>query len=111
MAEISAVTDASFATDVLGADRPVVVDVWATWCQPCRIIAKTLNELVETDLADKVIFTKLDADVNPQTVQSYDVRGLPTLLLFSGGELIDSLTGAYPKKAVINFLESALARV
>src|SRR6059058_1120504 len=81
------VTDQSFASDVLGASGPVLVDFWAEWCGPCRMIAPALEE-ISTELGDKVTVAKLNIDENPDTPSRYGVRGIPTMLLFNGGQPI-----------------------
>ena len=79
------VTDQSFATDVLGASEPVLVDFWAEWCGPCRMIAPALEE-ISNELGDKLTVAKLNIDENPETPGRYGVRGIPTMLLFKGGQ-------------------------
>ena len=101
------VTDQSFADDVLGADKPVLVDFWAEWCGPCKMIAPALEELSQT-LADKVTIAKLNIDENPETPGKYGVRGIPTMLLFKGGEPVAQKVGALPKSQLAAWLEGAL---
>src|SRR5690242_42508 len=89
-------TDASFDKDVLNADVPVLVDFWAEWCGPCRMMAPTVDQ-VATDYAGKVKVGKLDVDSNQQTAARYGIRGIPTLLLFKGGQIVEQKVGAIGK--------------
>jgi thioredoxin 1 len=101
------VTDASFTDDVLKADRPVVVDFWAEWCMPCRLVAPVLEQIAE-EQADKVIVAKLNVDENPITADAYQISSIPLLAVFSGGELVRSILGAKPKSAILAELEEFL---
>ena len=101
------VTDQSFAADVLGADKPVLVDFWAEWCGPCKMIAPALDELSQT-MADRVTITKLNIDENPETPGSYGVRGIPTMLLFKNGQVVAQKVGALPKSQLAAWLEGQL---
>jgi thioredoxin 1 len=102
------VTDASFAADVLQSDKPVIVDFWADWCGPCRMIAPVLEEISSTH-ADKVTVAKLDIDANPETAQAYQILSIPTMLVFQGGRPIKQIVGAKPKAALIAEFADVLA--
>ena len=89
-------TDASFDKDVLSAEVPVLVDFWAEWCGPCRMMAPTVDQ-VASDYAGKVKVGKLDVDTNQQTASRYGILGIPTLLLFKGGQIVEQKVGAIGK--------------
>ena len=101
------VTDDSFDSDVLKADGPVLVDFWAEWCGPCKQIAPALEEL-STDMEAKVTVAKLNIDENPMTPSKYGVRGIPTLMLFKGGQVAATKIGALPKGKLYEWVESVL---
>lgn len=101
------VTDTSFAADVLQADGPVLVDFWAEWCGPCRMIGPALEELSE-ELGEQVTITKLNIDENPDAPGRYGVRGIPTMILFKGGTPAATQVGAAPKSQIKRWLESAI---
>ena len=95
------VTDATFARDVLEASaaRPVLLDCWAAWCGPCRMIAPVMDELA-AESAGRYTVAKLDVDENPQTAAQFGVRSIPTLFIFKDGQLVDRLMGAQPKSVI-----------
>ena len=101
------VTDQSFQADVLDADKPVLVDFWADWCGPCRMIAPALEEIAGV-LSDKVSIVKINIDENPDTPGKYGVRGIPTMLLFKGGQAVAQKVGAAPRGQIQQWLESEL---
>ena len=102
-----AITDASFQSDVLDSDTPVLVDFWAEWCGPCKMIGPSLEE-ISNELAGKVVIAKLNIDDHPDTPSKYGVRGIPTMILFKNGQIADTKVGAAPKSALKGWLEGAL---
>ncbi len=101
------ITDDNFEEEVLKSDKPVLIDFWATWCGPCRMIAPIVEEMA-TEYDGKAKIGKLDVDSNQQTSIKYGVRSIPTLLLFNDGELKETIIGAVPKAQLVNKLESVL---
>jgi thioredoxin 1 len=101
------VTDASFQKDVLEAGKPVVVDFWAEWCGPCRMIAPALEEL-STELGEKVTVAKINIDENPQVPMKYGVRGIPTLMIFNKGQVSATKVGALPKTKIKEWIEASV---
>ena len=101
------VTDATFEADVLKAPGPVLVDFWAEWCGPCRQIAPALEEL-STELAGKITIVKLNIDENPGTPGKYGVRGIPTLMIFKGGQVAATKIGALPKSKLQEWVQQSL---
>ncbi|WP_447757236.1 thioredoxin TrxA [Sphingopyxis fribergensis] len=102
-----AITDDSFQADVLDSDTPVLVDFWAEWCGPCKMIGPSLEEISD-ELAGKVVIAKINIDENPDAPGKYGVRGIPTMILFKNGEIADTKVGAAPKSALKGWLEGAL---
>ena len=102
------VTDDTFDADVLKADVPVLVDFWADWCAPCKMIAPIVEDLAD-EYDGRVKFAKLDVDSNPRTAMSYGVRGIPTLLVFKDGVPVNQVVGAVPKSVLKGKLEESLA--
>ena len=101
------VSDDSFAGDVLESESPVLVDFWAEWCGPCKQIAPVLEELA-TDYDGRVTVAKVNIDENPQTPSKYGVRGIPTLMLFKGGQVAATKVGSLPKGKLYEWVESVL---
>ena len=99
--------DTSFESDVLKSSVPVVVDFWAEWCGPCKMIAPFLEELA-ADKGDQVIVAKVNIDDNPMTPTKYGVRGIPTLMLFKNGEVAATKVGAMPKTKLYEWVEESL---
>jgi len=104
---ITHVTDTSFEDEVLGAELPIIVDFWAEWCGPCRIIAPILDEL-STEYDGKIRLAKLNIDENQKTPQKYAVRGIPTLMIFKDGRVAGTKVGAMSKSQLLAFIDSIL---
>jgi thioredoxin 1 len=98
-------TDDNFEEEVLKSELPVLVDFWAVWCGPCKMIAPIVEQLAE-ELSGKVKVGKLDVDTNQQTSIKYGIRGIPTLLIFKDGKVVDTIVGAVPKTTILNKLET-----
>jgi thioredoxin 1 len=101
------VVDASFEADVLNSDLPVLVDFWAPWCGPCRMVAPVVQEIAE-QYEGKVKVVKMNTDENPKVASEYGIRSIPTLMVFKGGQKVDVVVGAVPKATLAGTLEKHL---
>ncbi|ANN14205.1 thioredoxin [Amycolatopsis orientalis] len=101
------VTDKTFVDDVLTSEKPVLVDFWATWCGPCKMVAPVLEEIAAEN-GEKLTIAKLDIDANPNTARDYQVMSIPTLILFQGGKPVKQIVGAKPKAALLSDLADVL---
>ena len=106
-ASTKTVTDATFETEVLGSDVPVLVDFWAEWCGPCKMVAPVLEEIA-AEHAGKIVIAKVNTDENPEITRRYQIMSIPTMSVFSGGEVVKSIVGAKPKAAILRDLEAYL---
>ena len=109
-AGVSEVTDATWESDVLGADMPVFVDFWAPWCGPCKMVAPVVEQLAE-EYAGKVKFVKLNTDENQQVAMGYQIRSIPTLAIFNGGEPVQAMMGAAPLGHMKQFVDDSLSKI
>lgn len=105
-ANVKHTTDANFEKDVLGNGKPAIVDFWATWCAPCRAIAPLIDEVAD-QYAGKVDVFKVDIDSNPETPARFGVRGIPTVILFKDGQVVDQVVGAVPKSQIEALIQKA----
>lgn len=107
MSAAAQVTDASFKQDVLESEIPVLVDFWAPWCGPCRMVAPVVDE-ISVQYEDRVKVVKMNTDDNPKVASEYGIRSIPTLMIFKGGQRVDMVVGAVPKSTLAETLEKYL---
>jgi thioredoxin 1 len=107
LAELTSVTDDTFAAEVLGSTKPVLVEYWATWCGPCRMVAPVLAELA-AQLPERLRVVKMDTDANPVTAMNQRIMGVPTMILYSDGQPVASIVGARSKNAILAAFEQYL---
>ncbi|MGW0042168.1 thioredoxin [Rhodococcus sp. NPDC003348] len=107
MANTITITDDSFKQDVLDSEKPVLVDFWATWCGPCKMVAPVLEEIAG-EHADKLTIAKLDIDANPSAARDFQVMSIPTMILFQGGKPVKQIVGAKGKAALLKDLSEVL---
>jgi thioredoxin 1 len=108
MADLLSVSDGSFEAEVLQSPTPVLIDFWAPWCAPCRAIGPVVEEL-SREYAGKLKVVKMNVDDNPATPGRYGVRGIPNLILFNGGQVVDQIVGAVPKSQLVKAITKVVA--
>ncbi|MFP4065410.1 MAG: thioredoxin [Bacteroidales bacterium] len=101
------ITDSNFEETVLKADKPVLLDFWAEWCGPCRMVGPIVAEIAE-EYKDRAVVGKVDVDSNPEVAMKYGIRNIPTILFFKGGEVVDKQVGAVPKNVLVDKINSLL---
>lgn len=101
------ITDANFAKEVEASDKPVLVDFWAVWCGPCKMLTPIIEELAN-EYEGKAVIGKVDVDNNQMIATKFGIRGIPTILIFKGGKVVDQIVGAVPKNMIVEKLESYL---
>jgi thioredoxin 1 len=106
--DVTHTTDTAFENDVIKSEKPVVVDFWAEWCGPCKMIAPHLDEIAQ-EMGDQVSVVKVNIDENPLTPTKYGVRGIPTLMLFKDGEIKATKVGAAPKSKLVEWVQESVA--
>ena len=100
-------TDANFQTDVLSSEVPVLVDFWAPWCGPCRMLAPTVDAIA-TEYSGKIRVGKVNTDENPRVATSYGIQSIPTLMMFKGGQVVNTIMGAQPKERIKTMIDAAI---
>jgi len=107
MSKTITLNDDNFENEVLGSETPVLVDFWAQWCGPCRALAPTIEEIAE-EYGDNLKVGKLNVDENPGAPSAFEIRSIPTLLIFKDGAVVDRFVGALPKNNIVNLIDSAI---